>query len=176
MDEETQVDVNTENHEEGDGSTTEDVTKQGETNWEQIAKDQRARAEKAEAKLKQTDIKQDVDPEEISKQVEARLRQSQEEEYLAEKAYPDEIKEEIKALAQVKNLSVRKVEQMPYVQSLIQDHERAERVANASTGTDGTTSYKFDPSTPPDVDVSTEEGQKAIAEWERNLERHHAQR
>lgn len=187
MDEETtQVDVDhTENHEDGNGTTTEGINKQDdqEKDWAKIAQDQKIRAEKAEARLKalsgdtKNKPESTFDAEAIRKEAEQAAIKAIEQRELQSLNYPDEIKDEIKFVMERKGLTVRDAEQNPYIQSLVAEHQRAERVANASAASSGgSMAYKFDPNTPPDVDVSTEDGQKAIEQWERDLERHNSQK
>jgi hypothetical protein len=173
-DEYNQVDVdNTENHEEGNGSPTDELINEDVAKYQKIAEDQRIRAEKAEAKLKDK-APQSFNPEDIRKQAEEAARAAFEQRDIEELGYDETITEQIKKVAQLQGVSVRKAAQDPYIQHLVQEHQRAEKVANASATTGGTTTYTFNPEQPPEVDVSTPEGQKAIEDWERQLERHHS--
>ena len=168
--EETQTDTN-QNESQNINNQSEDTK-----NWQEIAENQRIRAEKAEQKAKelagqtQQETTQQFDPSIIEKTLEQKLAERD----LQAMEYPDEIKDEIKTLAAVKGVDVREAAKNPYIQSLVEEHKRAEKVKAASPDTSGraTTSYSFDPSTPPDVDLTTPEGQDEMLKWEQQLERH----
>lgn len=160
-----------------DGATTEDVTTEATDtadgkDYQALYENQKARAEKAEAALKQrSDV--NYDPETIRKEAEAAARRTIDQQYLDELGYPDDIRAAVEKVAQVSGVSLRQAAQDGYIQTLVAEHERAERVkaATPSAGGGATSAYVFDPKNPPDVDVSTPEGQEAIAQWEAELER-----
>lgn len=80
---------------------------------------------------------------------------------------PDEIKSEVKDLAKVKGISVREAAKLPYIESRIQEVEKAKRIESATPKRKGKGSYSnidVDPSkplNPNDFALDTEEGQKA---------------
>lgn len=81
---------------------------------------------------------------------------------------PDEIKNEIRTLADLKNISVREAAKLPYITSMIEENQRTERINNASphrTNIGGkTVSIDFSkPLNPADFNLATEEGRK---DWE----------
>jgi len=172
--EETQTDTNQDESQNLNNQNT-DADK-----LKEIAENQRIRAEKAEAQLKKlseqsTEQKpQEFDPSLIEKTLDQKLAERD----LQSLEYPDEIKEQIKRVADISGVDVRQAASDPYIQSLVQEHERAEKVKAASPDTSGkqTTSYSFDPSNPPDVDLTTPEGQEAQLNWEKQLERHNNSR
>lgn len=167
----------------GDGASTEDLNNyEGDTqsgqadngkDWQKMYEDQKTRAEKAEAAAKAAREGSSYDPETIRKEAEAAAQRTYEQQYLNEQGFPDEIKSEIETLAQLKGISLREAAQHGYIQTQVEDYKRQQKVAQASpdTGNGGTASYTFDPDNPPDVDVSTTEGQEAIEKWEQELER-----
>lgn len=176
-DKDTQVDGDTENADQGgDSSETEDTTSNA-TDDElakarKIADDQRKRAEKAEAELKTLKGKKPetaANPEEIRKQAQEAARAELEARDLEELEHSDEIKEQVKKLAQLQGISVRKAAQDPYIKHLVEKETAAKRAAEAADngarkgrkgGTQIDTSKPLDPQ---DFDLSTEEGRK---EWE----------
>lgn len=111
---------------------------------------------------KQTD---QTDPVEAARQA---AREEYDREYLEEKTYSDKVKDEIRKIAKIQNVSVRKAEQDPYIKHLIDEETRQQSVDDAAkngrkTSKSGTV---IDVSKPLDVsqfDLSTEEGR---AEWE----------
>lgn len=78
----------------------------------------------------------------------------------------DDLKAEIKDLAQLKGISIREASKLPYIQARIAEAEKEERLKNGTpkrTSAGGKT-ITIDPSkslNPNDFDFSTEEGRKA---------------
>jgi hypothetical protein len=132
---------------------------------EQLVGGVKKEAPKAEVK---TNAKE-PDTSDISKYV----RQVLDEEYLADQNLPDTIKQKAKTVAQIEGISIKQALKHNYISAEIEEYNRANNVANAAAGGSkrGGSSTSFDPETPPDVDVSTPEGQKAIEEWENKLEK-----
>lgn len=181
--ENTAAGVDASNNADGNGSPTEEITSTdaegseqatgtAETDYKQLYENQKIRAEKAEAALKGKPEVQNYDPEAIAKTAEEAARRTYEEQYLNEQGYPDEIKTEIETVAKVQGISLREAAQHGYIKAQMEEYQRQQRVATASPDASGggNAGYVFDPENPPDVDVSTPEGQKAIEEWERQLE------
>ncbi len=98
---------------------------------------------------------------------EAKIRAILDEERLEEMNVSDEVKDEIRNLAKLKNLSVKKVVEDPYIQYRMKESEAAAKVQEAGiSGTkkgipvgDGKTVEA------PQFDYTTEEGIKAAKEW-----------
>jgi hypothetical protein len=131
----------------------------------ELAENYRIRAEKAEAKAKGKS--ESFDPETIRKEAEAAARATLEQRDLDEMEYSDSIKDSIKQIAQLKNISVRAAAKDPYIAHL-KEQEEATRRMNEAADNGGKKGVKssYDPSTPlnpDDFDFSTEEGRKA---WE----------
>ena len=145
-----------------DISTDEDIAK-----YKQLADNMRIRAEKAEAKLKGTKKEAkapDFDPEEFRKQTTATVREELENQYLEDSEYPDDIKEEIKKVAKLNNISIKQAEKDSYVQYKIEQAVQEERFDKASvrgtkkTTVEGKSEGFLDPSK---YDLNTEEGRTA---------------
>lgn len=110
---------------------------------------------------------QSFDPEAIRKQAETAALATLEQRDLEEMEYPDEIKAEIKRVAQVQGVSVRKAEKDPYIQHRIAEAVADNRVNEAAvTRTPKSTKAATDAK--PDFDMSTEEGRKAFDEWKKS--------
>lgn len=81
--------------------------------------------------------------------------------------YSDELKAEIKKVAQIQGVSIKKALSDPYVQAKITQYKRDVEAEGASVrqkgGKGGSTSFKVND--PPDVDMSTEDGRKKYEEW-----------
>lgn len=137
-----------------------------------LYENQKIRAEKAEAALKDPN-RATFDPEAITKVAEAAAQRTYDQQYINEQGFPDEIKAKIEKVAKAEGITLRQAAQDGYVQYLMQEHKRAERVRQASPDAGGGSkaSYAFDAENPPDVDVSTPEGAAAIKQWEEELER-----
>jgi len=87
--------------------------------------------------------------------------------------YPEELKEKIKQVAAVENISIKKAISAPYIQSLIEEHDKQKKVDEAAAGRTNTASGgKKGPATmenPPDVDMTTKEGREAYESWKTDL-------
>lgn len=100
--------------------------------------------------------------EDISKLVDQKLAEKE----LDSLNLADDLKAEIKTLAQLKGISVREASKLPYIQARIAEAEKEERVKNGTpkrTSAGGKT-IAIDPSKPldpSDFDLSTEDGRKA---------------
>lgn len=79
--------------------------------------------------------------------------------------YPEDIKKEIKRIAEISSTSVKQAARDPYIVSKITDWEKAQKAEEATVSRTNRTgskkSYSLD--APPDVDMSTPEGR---AEWD----------
>jgi hypothetical protein len=102
----------------------------------------------------------------VDRKVNERLEQRD----LEELNLPEDIEKEVKDLAKLKGISVRKAAQLPYITSLKKEHEEAERLKSATPTRKGKGSYasSYDPSKgapdPADFQLDTPEGQKAWRE------------
>ena len=97
------------------------------------------------------------------------VRQTLEEEFLADLEYSPELKKEIKRVAEITGVTVKTALRDPYVVSKIKEYEKEQEVEEASiskTNRSGSKkSYTFD--NVPDLDMATPEGR---AEWDKYTE------
>lgn len=107
-----------------------------------------------------------VDPDELDKKLDAKLNERLESRDLDSMDYPDELRAEIKKVAQIQGVSVKKALSDPYIQSKIELVEKERRTEEASTNRTNKSGGKSQVSmdNPPNVDMATPEGQK---EWEK---------
>lgn len=107
-----------------------------------------------------------VDKDELDKILDERKNR----EALEELEYPDEIKKEIKRVADIQGTSVRKALSDPYIASRIsawQEQKEADEAAITRKNRAGGGKRSFDINSPPDVDMSTPEGRAEYDEWKR---------
>lgn len=99
--------------------------------------------------------------------VEKQIRAEFEARDLEELDLPDELKEDVKKLAQTLGVSVRKAAQDPYIVYRKQaiEQERKSDDATISRSASKGQKVRFDTTTPPKVDMSTEEGRKTWKEY-----------
>lgn len=125
----------------------------------------RESAQSANPTEPQTKTPQDTQPESQQPQdVESTVRNVLEKERLADMNLPDDVKSEVRTLAQVKGISVKQAAQDPYIQHLQSQHEQQERVEAAGISRTQKGASVADPSQPLDpseYDLTTEEGRKA---------------
>lgn len=91
-------------------------------------------------------------------------------EYLEDLEYPDDLKKIIKRTAEIEGISVKKAVKDPYVASKIESWQKtqnAEEAALTRTNKTGgrTTGDENDLYNPPEFDMTTEKGRKAYDEW-----------
>lgn len=157
-------------------STTTNEQQEPDKDYQKLYENQKIRAEKAEAALK---AKADgtFDPELIRKEAEEAAKRTFDQQYIDSLGLPEDITKAIEKVAAVQGMSLKQASQDGYVQALIKEHERSERVkaATPSSGEGASVNYVFDPNNPPNVDVSTPEGAAAIEQWEKDLEKFHSQ-
>lgn len=101
--------------------------------------------------------------------VESLVEQKLEERELESMDLPDEVKKEVKEMAQFKGISVREASKLDYIQQRKEEVERKKRAEKAtpSRNNKGKPTSNFDPSKPlrkEDFDFDTEEGVKAWKE------------
>lgn len=107
---------------------------------------------------------------EIEKIATQKARELLEERDLEALDLPEDLKSEVKKLAKLNNISVLKAAKDPYIQFKKEQIEKDDKIDDASVSR--TNKSKATPkasSKPPQVDMSTEEGRKAFAEWEKSL-------
>jgi hypothetical protein len=129
----------------------------------ELADNYKTRAEKAEAKLKGVKT-QTVDPDEIRKQTTEAVRAELEAQYLEDSDFPDDIKDAIKNVAKMNNISVKQAEKDPYIAYKIEQAVRDNRINEASIRSGRKAVPEESKSTfldPSKFDLNTEEGRKA---------------
>lgn len=112
---------------------------------------------------KKEDQPKPLTAEDVAKLATDAARKVRDEEFLDEQDLPDEIKDEIRRVAEIGKKTNREAMKDPYIVAKLKEHEAEDAAAsnNHRTGKP----KKFDPNTPPDVDMQTEEGRKAYDEW-----------
>jgi hypothetical protein len=160
-------------------STGEEITNETETSDNaskdaELARNYKARAEKAEKELKALRDRQGqqsnkpYDPDALVKRAEAAAEAKLEQRDLDEMEYPDDIKADIKKLAQLQGVSVRRAAKDPYIQHRIEQAKATERVSEATvTRTSNAASVRTEGQAPK-FDMSTDEGRKAFKEWKQS--------
>ena len=110
--------------------------------------------------------------EDVSKLVSEKLNEALEKRDLDAMGYPDDVKAEIKRIAQITGVSVMQAAKDPYiVQTKIEPWEKAQKADNASVRSTHKSSGKqvYDADKVPMVDMSTPEGRKEYDEWLKNV-------
>lgn len=83
---------------------------------------------------------------------------------------PDDIAKEVKRVAEIQGISVRKAAKDPYIVSRIAEHEKQVKAEEAAitrkNNPTGGGKREFT-TTPPEVDMSTEEGRNTHEEWKK---------
>lgn len=102
-----------------------------------------------------------VPPEDIDKRLDERLAQRD----LEEMSVSDELRKEIGDWARFKGITVKQAARAPHIAAQIADYEKTQQADDAAISrtnrSSGKKNYTID--SPPDVDMSTEEGRK---EWD----------
>ena len=129
--------------------------------WREQAKG--ASSGKKDAPKKDSNV---FDPDAIRKEAESAALRTLEQRDLDEMEYSDEVKAEIKKIATLNNVSVRKAAQDPYIKHVIAEAEKKAAIDEAASNGSkrGKTGVKIDvskPLDPKDFDLHTEEGRKA---------------
>jgi hypothetical protein len=98
-----------------------------------------------------------------------KLKELREEETLEELEMPDEIKEKVKMLAKINNVSVKKASEDPYIKSVLKEAEEKKRSEDASITNNNKARAKIDISKmkPEDFDLTTPEGQQGWDAWKK---------
>jgi hypothetical protein len=114
-------------------------------------------SEKPEAKPKEKTEEVDV---------EGKVLSILEEQRLEDMDLPEELKAEVKKIAKLNNVSVKKAAEDPYIKYKREELEAAAKAEEATIShTNKGKKVKFDLENPPKPDMSTEEGQKEWEEW-----------
>jgi hypothetical protein len=136
---------------------------------EELAKNYKIRAEKAEKELKALRSKPVEVPKKEAKteDVKALVRAELDNDYLASLEYSDDIKKAIKRVATINETSFKKAESDPYVQSLVTKWKKDNKADDAALSRNNKTGGAAgdDYSVPPDVDVTTKEGRETYDKW-----------
>ncbi len=110
-----------------------------------------------------------LDPKDIDVRVNTVVASVLEQRELEEMDIPDEIKSEIKRIAAIQNVSVKKAARDPYIIARIDSHNKAQDLEEAAITrkhrSGGTSKKDWSADAPPDVDMTTPEGQKTYDEW-----------
>lgn len=125
----------------------------------------RTEAEELRKKVASPQDKTNVLDTEIDKKFDEKFNERMEKLDLEALDYSDDVKAEIKKVAKAQNISVKQAVRDPYIVFKISEAEKEQKTNEASISrthkTYGKKSFSID--TPPEVDMSTEEGRK---EWE----------
>lgn len=115
-----------------------------------------------------------IAPEDLDKKVNEGVTKTLEQRDLDAMDYPDNIKEEIKRVAQIQNIPVKKAERDPYIVSRIDTWKKEQKAEEATIkrnnkqgGNGGSNRKDWTVDTPPTVDFSTEEGRKEYEDWKK---------
>ena len=117
-----------------------------------------------------------TDPDEVGKMVDSKIKETLDQTKLDELDYPDELKSEIKRIAQFVG-GVKQAIKDPYIASKIEAYEKEEKIDEATIGRThkSGSSAEFDINKPPEFDPSTPEtiaaSDKAMAEWEKEAKK-----
>ena len=118
-----------------------------------------------------TDVK--IDADEVGKVVDSKLKETLEQRDLDALEYSDELKAEIKRIAQIAG-SVKQALKDPYIIFKIEAYEKEQKVAEATIGRthkSGKTK-EFDINNPPEFDPNDIEGsEKRMKEWEQEAKK-----
>ena len=103
--------------------------------------------------------------------VESKVLSILEKERLENMDVPEELKDEIKKIADINKVSVKKASQDPYILFRKEEIEKAAKAQDATISRKNKgVGVKFDPENIPDFDVSTKEGQKQWKEWKKKAQ------
>lgn len=86
--------------------------------------------------------------------------------------YPDEIKNAIKRVIDIDKISIKKAKEDPYVSAKIEAWQKTQKAEDAALGRNNksrTQHTSDDPTSPPDVDMNTEEGRKEYDDWKTDM-------
>ena len=106
--------------------------------------------------------------------VTAEVTKALEQRDLEDLGLPSEVEAEVKKLAALQGVSVKKAAKDPYIAHLTEQHKATQKEEDAAIkrkNKGGGATQPFDPKSPPDVDMKTPEGQKAFNEWKEEAKR-----
>lgn len=110
-------------------------------------------------------------PKEADEDVQAKVLNILEEQRLEDMVLPEALKEEVKNLAKLKGISVKKAAEDPYILFKKQELDAEAKAEDATISrTKKATPTKFDAETVPKFDLSTPEGQKGWEDYKRFLQ------
>jgi hypothetical protein len=111
--------------------------------------------------------KPEATPKETEKvDVKSEIMSVLEEQRLEDMSLPEELKQEVKKIAKLNNISVKKAAEDPYIQYRKQELESAAKAEEATISrTNKGKTVKFDLESPPSCDRSPEDGRKGWDEW-----------
>lgn len=105
-----------------------------------------------------------VAPEDVGKMLDERLEQRD----LDEMPHSEDIKKEIKRIAQIQGVSVKQAARDPYIVAKIDEEKKAKAADDAAISRNNRQGGKKTFSTtPPDVDMTTKEGQEEWDAWKK---------
>lgn len=123
-------------------------------------------------KAKETPPKKESDPDEVETKARQVAREELENEYLESLELPDDLVKEIKKLAKLEGIPVRKAATDPYILHKKEKYEQEQRANEAAISRNNKTAATttFDPDKPPKLDPSidpnTTEGKAALAKFQ----------
>jgi len=135
---------------------------------------QRDKVKELEEKLgdKEPPVKGEIKiDDDFDKKLDEKLTERLEKKVIDELDYSDELKTEIKDLAKLKKVSIKQVLKDPYIVSRVEDYEVENKTDDASISRKNNSKGKqtFSIDTPPEVDMSTEEGRKTWDDYKKKM-------
>lgn len=114
-----------------------------------------------------------LDADELLKKAEAVVEQKFEQRDLNDLGLPDSLKAEVQKVAKAQGVSVRQAASDPYIVFKKQEYEKEQKTNEAaiSRTNKSAATVGFSIDSPPDVDMSTEEGQKKWDEYVKFLQK-----
>ena len=116
-----------------------------------------------------------INPDEIESKARQAAREELENEFLDSMDVPDDLKTEIKKLAKLEGIPVRKAATDPYILHKREKYEQEKKVQEAAISRNNKTAAQtsFDPDKPPkldpNIDVNTPEGKAALAKYQKDM-------
>lgn len=114
------------------------------------------------------DDKKSDDSQDLGKKINDGVLSVLEQRDLDDMDLPDDLKKEIKRIAEVQGISVKAARRDPYIAFKEDEHKKAQKAEDATIsnkGNQGGGKKSWSVDVPPDVDMSTEEGRKTYEEW-----------
>lgn len=123
---------------------------------------------------KKEEKKVDFDPSKMDEIIAQKVNEQLDKGVLEKESLSDELKDEVKGYAKLKNISLSKALESEYIKFQLSQAEKKAREEGASISPKANkhqSSRDFSQASPADFDVSTEEGQKQYAEYKDWLKR-----